>query len=46
MKAPTALAGQGKLKSHILHCFPLNRAGVALQGVMNRSVIGKAVVVT
>jgi NADPH2:quinone reductase len=39
------LAGQGKLKPRISHRFPLERAGEAVQAVIDRKVIGKAVVV-
>ena len=39
------LAGQGKLKPRISHRFPLDRAGDAIQAVIDRKVIGKAVLV-
>ncbi len=39
------LAGQGKLKPRISHRFPLERAGDAIQAVIDRKVIGKAVLV-
>jgi NADPH2:quinone reductase len=37
------LAGQGKLKPRISHRFPLERAADAIQAVIDRKVIGKAV---
>ena len=43
MKALTELAGQGKLKPRISHSFPLDQAAEALQAVIDRKVIGKAV---
>ena len=46
MKALTKLAGEGKLKPRISHRFPLERAGEALQAVIDRAVIGKAVLVS
>jgi NADPH2:quinone reductase len=39
------LAGQGKLKPRISHRFPLERAADAVQAVIDREVIGKAVLV-
>ena len=39
------LAGEGKLKPRISHSFPLERAGDAIQAVIDRQVIGKAVLV-
>jgi NADPH2:quinone reductase len=39
------LAGEGKLKPRISHRFPLERAADALQAVIDRKVIGKAVLV-
>src|SRR5579862_9052830 len=39
------LAGQGKLKPRISHRFPLDRAADAVQAVIDRKVIGKAVLV-
>jgi NADPH2:quinone reductase len=39
----TGLAAQGKLKPHISHRFPLARAAEAVQAVVDRKVIGKAV---
>jgi NADPH:quinone reductase len=39
------LAGQGKLKPRISHRFPLERAADAVQAVIDRKVIGKAVLV-
>ena len=43
-KALTALAAQGKLKPRISHRFPLERTADALKAVIDRAVIGKAVV--
>ena len=45
MKALTELAGQGKLKPRISHRFRLDQAAEALQAVIDRAVIGKAVVI-
>ncbi len=45
MKILTELAGQGKLVPRISHRFPLARARDALQAVIERAVIGKAVLV-
>jgi NADPH2:quinone reductase len=39
------LAGEGKLKPRISHSFPLERAAEAIQTVIDRKVIGKAVLV-
>jgi len=39
------LASQGKLKPRISHRFPLERAADAIQAVIDRKVIGKAVLV-
>jgi NADPH2:quinone reductase len=39
------LAGQGKLRPRISHRFPLERAAEAVQAVIDRKVIGKAVLV-
>jgi NADPH:quinone reductase len=39
------LAGQGKLRPRISHRFPLEQAGEAVQVVIDRKVIGKAVLV-
>ena len=39
------LADEGKLKPRISHSFPLERAGDAIQAVIDRKVIGKAVLV-
>jgi NADPH2:quinone reductase len=39
------LAGEGKLKPRISHSFPLERAADAIQAVIDRKVIGKAVLV-
>ena len=46
MKELTKLAGEGKLKPRISHRFPLERAREALQAVIDRAVIGKAVLVS
>jgi NADPH2:quinone reductase len=46
MKALTELAGQGKLTPRISHRFRLDQATEALQAVIDRAVIGKAVVVS
>jgi NADPH2:quinone reductase len=43
MKALVGLAEQGKLRPRISHTFPLERAAEALQAVIDRAVIGKAV---
>ncbi len=45
MKALVDLAGQGKLRPRISHRFPLERAADAVQTVIDRKVIGKAVLV-
>ena len=45
MKALVELASQGKLKPRISHRFPLDRAADAVQAVIDRKVIGKAVLV-
>jgi NADPH2:quinone reductase len=45
MRKLVELAGQGKLKPRISHRFPLERAGDAVQAVIDRQVIGKAVLV-
>jgi NADPH2:quinone reductase len=45
MKTLVDLAGQGKLRPRISHRFPLERAADAMQAVIDRKVIGKAVVV-
>ncbi len=45
MKTLVELAGQGKLRPRISHRFPLERAGDAIQAVIDRKVIGKAVLV-
>ena len=45
MKALTDLAAQGKLKPRISHRFPLAQAAEAMQAVIDRKVIGKAVLV-
>ena len=46
MKVLIALAAEGKLKPRISHRFALERASDALQAVIDRAVIGKAVVVS
>ena len=46
MKALTELASQGKLKPRISHRFPLDQTAQALQAVIDRAVIGKAVVLS
>lgn len=46
MKALLDLAGQGKLKPRISHSFPLDQAAEALQAVIDRKVIGKAVLLS
>jgi NADPH:quinone reductase len=45
MKALTELAAQGKLKPNISHRFGLAQAAEAVQAVIDRKVIGKAVLV-
>src|SRR6266478_438431 len=45
MRTLVELAGQGKLRTRISHRFPLDRAGDAIQAVIDRKVIGKAVLV-
>lgn len=45
MKALTELAAQGKLKPRISHRFRLDQAAEALQAVIDRAVVGKAVLV-
>jgi NADPH2:quinone reductase len=46
MKELTRLAGEGKLKPRISHRLRLDQAKEALQAVIDRSVIGKAVLVS
>jgi NADPH:quinone reductase len=46
MKVLIAMAGQGKLRPRISHTFPLNQAAEALQAVIDRAVIGKAVLLS
>jgi len=46
MKALTELAGQGKLKPRISHRFRLDQAADALRAVIDRAVIGKAVIIS
>jgi NADPH:quinone reductase len=45
MRKLVELAGQGKLRPRISHRFPLQRAGDAIQAIIDRRVIGKAVLV-
>ena len=45
MRKLVELAGQGKLRPRISHRFPLERAADAIQAVIDRKVIGKAVLV-
>jgi NADPH2:quinone reductase len=45
MKVLVELAGHGKLKPRISHRFPLEQAADAMQAVIDRKVIGKAVLV-
>lgn len=46
MRALTRLAGEGKLRPRISHRLPLEKASEALQAVIDRKVIGKAVLVS
>jgi NADPH:quinone reductase len=46
MKALAALAEQGKLRPRISHTFRLDQAAEALQAVIDRAVIGKAVLLS
>jgi NADPH:quinone reductase len=46
MRELTRLAAEGKLKPRISHRMPLERAAEALQAVIDRKVIGKAVLVS
>jgi NADPH2:quinone reductase len=46
MRELTKLAAEGKLRPRISHRFPLDRAAEALQAVIDRKVIGKAVLVS
>jgi NADPH2:quinone reductase len=46
MHALTSLAATGALRPRISHRFPLDRAAEALQAVIDRKVIGKAVLVS
>jgi NADPH:quinone reductase len=45
MRVLVGLAAEGKLKPRISHRFPLERAADAIQAVVDRKVIGKAVLV-
>ena len=44
MRVLVELAGEGKLRPRISHRFPLDRTADAIQAVIDRKVIGKAVV--
>ncbi|HEY6430442.1 MAG TPA: NADPH:quinone oxidoreductase family protein [Acetobacteraceae bacterium] len=44
-QAILALAAEGKIRPRISHRFPLERAAEAIQAVMDRAVIGKAVLI-
>ncbi len=46
MKTLLELAGQGKLRPRISHSFQLDQAQEALQAVIDRAVIGKAVLLS
>jgi NADPH:quinone reductase len=46
MRELTRLAGEGKLRPRISHRFPLEKAQEALQAVIERTVIGKALLVS
>jgi NADPH2:quinone reductase len=46
MRELTRLAGEGKLRPRISHRLPLEKAREALQAVIDRKVIGKAVLVS
>jgi len=46
MKELTKLAAAGKLRPRISHRFPLEQAAAALRAVIDRAVIGKAVLVS
>ena len=37
---------QGTIKPHVSHTFPLEKASDALYAVINRQVVGKAVITT
>ena len=45
IKTLVDLAGQGKLKPRLWRSFPLDRAADAVQALIDRAVIGKAVLV-
>jgi NADPH2:quinone reductase len=45
IRALLQLAADGKLKPRISHRFPLERAADAIQAIIDRKVIGKAVLV-
>jgi len=46
MRELARLAGEGKLRPRISHRFPLAQAAAALQAVIDRTVIGKAVLLS
>jgi D-arabinose 1-dehydrogenase-like Zn-dependent alcohol dehydrogenase len=46
MKAPIELAGPGKLKPRISHRFRPDQAAEAIRAVIDRAVIGKAVLLS
>ncbi len=46
MKALIAMAEQGKLRPRISHTFRLDQAAEALRAVIDRAVIGKAVLIS
>jgi NADPH:quinone reductase len=46
MRELTRLAAEGKLRPRISHRFPLAKAAEALQAVIDRKVVGKAVLLT
>ena len=45
MREILRLGAEGKLRPHISHRFPLEQAAEAIQAIMDRQVIGKAVLV-
>jgi NADPH2:quinone reductase len=46
MKALAQLAAEGKLRPRISHRYPLAQAAEALRAVIDRQVVGKAVLVS